>query len=86
MGALAPILAASACGSQTTIERHLVFARAVAGSTSGATAIWIADADGRHAHQLTRGYWAAISPDGRTVAVGRDDAHPCHRIRRRERL
>jgi hypothetical protein len=74
MGALAPILAASACGSQTTIERHhLVFARAVAGSTSGATAIWIADADGRHAHQLTRGYWAAISPDGRTVAVGRDD-------------
>jgi dipeptidyl aminopeptidase/acylaminoacyl peptidase len=67
---LAAALAPSACGSQTTVEDHLVFTRERSPARS---TIWIADADGRHGRRLTRGYWAAISPDGRTVAVGRDD-------------
>src|SRR5207237_9297237 len=51
-------------------ERHLVFVRA---TTPANAAVWIADENGRHARRLTRGYKAVVSPDGRTVAVGRGD-------------
>jgi len=66
--ALAPALATTACGGQTTIERHLVFVRITAPVRA---TIWIADADGGHAHRLTRGFSARVAPDGRTIAVAR---------------
>ena len=48
----------------------MVFVRA---TTPQNAAIWIADANGRHARRLARGYAAVVSPDGRTIAVGRWD-------------
>ncbi len=63
-------LVASACGGASPVlERHLVFVRV----TPPEVSVWIADADGRHAHRLSRGSSAALAPDGRTVAVGRRD-------------
>src|SRR5438477_2912584 len=59
------------CGSgRGKVERHLVFVRATAPEHA---VVWIADADGGHARRLARGLSAFVSPDGRTVAVGRTD-------------
>ena len=48
---------------QARDERHLVYTRA--------DAVWIADADGRHARRLVRGRAPLISPDGRRVLFRR---------------
>lgn len=65
-----PMVAVSCGGGKAAPERHLVYVRAT--DPSNAT-VWIADRNGRRAHPLTRGYEAVVSPDGRTIAVGRRD-------------
>jgi len=65
------LLLATGCGgSCAPTEQHLVFVR---GTTPANATLWIADVDGRHARRLTPGYGGVVSPDGRTIAVGRDD-------------
>ncbi len=66
---LVPALAA--CGGSGThvvkpAERHLVY---VAGDDPAHAAVWLANVDGSHARRLSRGTLAALSPDGRSVAV-----------------
>ncbi|TMM35278.1 MAG: hypothetical protein E6F93_00725 [Actinobacteria bacterium] len=59
------------CGSgRGKVERHLVFVRGTAPENA---VVWIADADGGHARRLVRGLTPVVSPDGRTVAIGRTD-------------
>ena len=59
------------CGSgRVRVERHLVFVRGTAPENA---VVWIADADGGHARRLVRGLTPVVSPDGRTVAIGRTD-------------
>jgi hypothetical protein len=66
------LLAVAGCGggnhSAKPQERHLVY---VAGESAATASVWIADADGRHARRLGRGYAAIVSADGRTVAMRR---------------
>jgi hypothetical protein len=64
------LVAAGCGGGHLSVERHLVFVNLT--QPTNAT-VWIADANGRRAHRLTRGYAAVVSPDGRTIAVGRPD-------------
>jgi hypothetical protein len=68
--ALAIVAAAPAgCATATVAaEHHLVFVRAT--EPRNAT-VWIAEANGRGTHRLTRGYAAAVAPNGRTIAIGR---------------
>lgn len=66
---LLPALAA--CGGSEThlvkpAEHHLVY---VAGDDPAHASVWVANIDGSHARRLGRGSAAALSPDGRTVAV-----------------
>jgi len=68
--AVLAFLAAGCGGGRAAAERHLVFVR---GTEPINATVWIADATGRHAHRLTRGYAAVVAPDGHTVAVGRWD-------------
>jgi len=72
--ALAPIcfvaLVAAACGQQAQTERHLVFVRATAPENA---VVWISDTDGKHQRRLARGLSGVVSPDGRTIAIGRVD-------------
>jgi hypothetical protein len=63
-------LAAACGGGRATAERHLVFVR---GTEPINATVWIADATGRHARRLTRGYAAVVAPNGHTIAVGRWD-------------
>jgi hypothetical protein len=64
-------LSAPACGGgHAQVERHLVFVR---GTEPTNATVWVADANGRRRHRLTRGHAAAVAPDGRTIAVGRAD-------------
>jgi hypothetical protein len=73
-GAAALLLAVTACGGGggTTpakpAERHLVYLH---GTNAANTTVWIADVDGSHSRRLTSGVAGVLSPDGRTVAVGR---------------
>ncbi len=63
-------LVAGCGGGRASSERHLVFVRATAPENA---VVWTADADGGHARRLTRGLSGVVSPDGRTVAIGRTD-------------
>jgi Tol biopolymer transport system component len=70
---LLPALAA--CGGSgthvvTPAERHLVY---VAGDDPQHATVWVANVDGSHGRRLGRGSLAALSPDGRSVAVQRRD-------------
>ncbi len=70
---LLPALAA--CGGSGThvvkpTERHLVY---VAGDDFAHSIVWVANVDGSHARRLGPGSAAALSPDGRSVAVLRKD-------------
>ena len=70
---LLPVLAA--CGGGGThvvkpLERHLVY---VAGDDPAHATVWVANVDGSHGRRLGRGMLAALSPDGRSVAVQRKD-------------
>ena len=67
---LVPLLAAACGGGHARAEQHLVFVR---GTESSNATVWIADGQGQHRHRLARGYAAVVSPDGRTIAVGRGD-------------
>jgi hypothetical protein len=67
------VLVAAGCGREGRAEpqeQHLLFVR---GPSRAAANVWIADADGAHARRLTRGFAGILTPDGRTVAVGRVD-------------
>jgi len=64
------LVAVGCGGGQVAVERHLVFVHLT--KPTNAT-VWIGDANGGRAHRLTRGYAAVVSPDGRTIAVGRSD-------------
>jgi dipeptidyl aminopeptidase/acylaminoacyl peptidase len=64
------LVAAGCGGGRLAVERHLVFVHLT--QPTNAT-VWIADANGRRAHRLTRGYAVVVSPDGRTIAVGRSN-------------
>ena len=68
--ALILLVAAGCGGGHHNVERHLVFVRFTEPTTA---TVWIADANGRRAHRLTRGSAPIVSPDGHTVAVGRRD-------------
>jgi WD40 repeat protein len=70
---LLPALAACGGGGTHVVkpaERHLVF---VTGDDPAHATVWVADVDGSHARRLGRGRLAALSPDGRSVAVLRRD-------------
>ena len=63
-------LAASGCGGSggaTPAERHLVYVK----QSDGPASVWIAHVDGSDPRRLARGDAGVLSPDGRTVAVGR---------------
>src|SRR5690349_10718570 len=67
------LLVAAGCGSthsSAPAQRHLVY---LAGDDPSKGRVWISDADGSHAHRIGRGSAAALSPDGKTVAVLRRD-------------
>jgi Tol biopolymer transport system component len=72
--ALLALIVVAGCGDEQTApkrvagERHLVFAR---GPSAETAQVWIADVDGTHARKLTSGTSGVITPNGRTVAVGR---------------
>jgi hypothetical protein len=64
------VLAASGClggMSAAPVERHLVYVK----ETTGHPVVWIAHVDGSGARRLARGSTAVLTPDGRTVAIGR---------------
>jgi hypothetical protein len=69
-------LAVAACGggSNNTLprpsEQHLVY---VAGETSAAGNVWVANVDGSQPRKLTRGSAAILTPDGKAVAVRRPE-------------
>jgi dipeptidyl aminopeptidase/acylaminoacyl peptidase len=67
-----PLLAACGGGGGTHIvqpaERHLAY---LAGDDPEHATVWLANVDGTHAHPLGKGSAAALSPDGRTIAVQR---------------
>jgi hypothetical protein len=67
---LVPLLAAACGGGHARDEQHLVFVR---GTEPTNATVWIADGEGQRRRRLTRGYAAVVSPDGRTIAVGRGD-------------
>lgn len=68
-GLLAAAVAGGALASAASQSHgHITFVR---GGDTGPITIWIADADGRHAHQLAVGNQAEISPGGAYVAVER---------------
>ena len=66
---LLPALASCGGGGTHVVkpaERHLAY---VAGDDPEHASVWLANVDGSHARRLGRGSAAALSPDGRTVAV-----------------
>jgi dipeptidyl aminopeptidase/acylaminoacyl peptidase len=66
---LLPALAACGGGGSHVVkpaERHLVY---VSGDDPAHGTVWVADVDGSHARALGPGSLAALSPDGRSVAV-----------------
>jgi WD40-like Beta Propeller Repeat len=67
--AIATLVGVSACGGQRhrhVVARYLAYAKGFVGARS---AIWLAHADGTHAHRLVDdGVNPAVSPDGRWVA------------------
>jgi dipeptidyl aminopeptidase/acylaminoacyl peptidase len=73
IGAAVLLLGATACGSHhgaAPANRHLVY---VAGSDPAHSYVWIADVDGSHGRRLGRGLVAILTPDGKTIAVRRND-------------
>lgn len=73
MGLLLSVLAGCGGGGSHVVqpaERHLAY---VAGDDPAHATVWLANVDGSHARRLGRGSVAALSPDGRTVAVQRRD-------------
>jgi hypothetical protein len=70
---LLPVLAACGGGGTRVVEpaeHHLVY---VAGDDPAHATVWVANVDGSHGRRLGRGTLAALSPDGRSVAVLRND-------------
>jgi hypothetical protein len=66
---LLPALAACGGGGTHVVkpaERHLVY---VAGDDPAHATVWLANVDGSHGRRIGPGSAAALSPDGRTVAV-----------------
>lgn len=50
------------------MAHHLLYVR---GTSHADTHVWIADANGKNPRNLTLGFLATLSPDGKTVAVAR---------------
>lgn len=70
-------LAAAGCSSggqdhaaPPSAAQHLVY---VAGKDASHPSVWIADVDGNHGRRLGTGSVAVLTPDGKTVAVRRND-------------
>lgn len=66
---LVPTLAACGGGGTHVVrpaERHLVY---VSGDDPAHATVWVANVDGSRPRRLGRGSLAALSPDGRTIAV-----------------